>query len=338
MPANKSASIRYRIIDRCLRNSMRRYPTKEYIREQVSSQLFGEGGDEISISSIEKDIIAMRDDDGLGYLAPIKYHRTHKGYYYDDPNYSIDGLGLNEQDSEALREAASVLNLFTEIPIFANLKEAIEKINTRFSLSSDLGDPIIDQYVQFEQAVTTKGKEWIKPVYEAIVNRQPIRFEYNNVYKNETREHVLEPYLLKEVRNKWYLIGWNNKHSDFSTYALDRIIALKTEGKPFKYRRDFNPEDFYKYSTGIMEGPKPKEKVVLEIYGAHSRLIEISPIHHTQQIKARKEDMIKIELEVAITEELIRQLLSLCNCMKVIKPLRLKRWMKDEIDKAIGFY
>lgn len=317
---------------------MHRYPTKEYIREQISSQLFGEGGDEISISSIEKDIIAMRDDDALGYNAPIKYDRTHRGYYYDDPNYSIDGLGLNEQDSEALREAASVLNLFTEIPIFANLKEAIEKINTRFSLSTDLGDPVIDQYVQFEQAVTAKGKEWIKPIYEAIANRQPIRFKYNNVYKNESREHQSDPYLLKEVRNKWYMIGWNNKHADFTTYALDRISELQTTGVPFKYRRDFNPDDFYKYSMGIMEGPKPKEKIVLELYGPIARLIEISPIHHTQEVKIRKEGLLRIELEIAITEELIRQLLSLSNCMKVIKPARLKKWMKTELETAMKYY
>lgn len=338
MPSNKSASIRYRIIDRCLRNTMRKYPSKEYIREQISNQLFGEGGDEISISSIEKDIIAMRDDEALGYRAPIRYHRTYKGYYYEDPHYSIDGLGLNEQDSDALREAASVLNLFIDFPVFANLKEAIEKINTRFSLSADLGDPGIDQYVQFEQAITTKGKEWIKPAYEAIINRQPVLFQYNNIYKNELREHTLEPYLLKEVRNKWYLIGWNNKHGHFTTYALDRISNLQSTGKPFKYRRDFNPGDFFKYSTGIMEGAKPNEKVVLEFYGPQARFIEISPLHHSQQILIQKKDLLKVELEVTINEEFIRQLLSFCNHMKVIKPAALKKRIKAEVEKALGFY
>ena len=338
MPANKNAIIRYRIIDRCLRNNMRKYPTKEDLRDAISNQLFGDGSDAISLSSIEKDIIAMRDDEALGYNAPIKYHKTHKGYYYEDPNYSIDGLGLSEQDSDALREAASVLNSFSEIPVFANLKEAIEKINTRFSLSADLGDPGIDQYVQFEQSVTTKGKEWIKPVYAAIVNRQPVRFLYYNVYKNESREHTLDPYLLKEVRNKWYLIGWNNKHSDFTTYALDRISELRADGKPFKYRRDFNPGDFYKYSTGIMEGQRPDETLVLEFYGPMARLIEVSPVHHTQKIIKRGTDQLQVELEVNLTEELKRQLLSFCNNMKVIRPAKLKKWMKEELEKAVRQY
>ncbi|HMO31410.1 MAG TPA: WYL domain-containing protein [Lacibacter sp.] len=335
MPSNKHAVIRYRIIDRCLRNPMRRYPSKDYLRRQISEQLFGEGSEGISVSSVEKDLLAMREDAALGYNAPIRYHKVHKGYYYDDPDYSIDGMGLTEQDSQALREAAGVLTLFTDIPVFANLKEAIEKISTRFSLSDDLGDPVVDQYVQFEQPVTTRGKEWIRPLYAAIVERRPVRFLYNNVYKNETREHQLDPYLLKEVRNKWYLIGWNNKYSNFTTYALDRITSLDTLATPFQYRRDFNPDDFYKYSTGIMEGDRPEEKVVLQVNGALSRLVRINPLHHSQKVLQEGTDEVRIELEVSITEEFIRQLLGFCNNIRVEKPASLRKRLRDELQRAM---
>jgi predicted DNA-binding transcriptional regulator YafY len=338
MPANKNAIIRYRIIDRCLRNSMRRYPTKEYIRQQISQELFGEGGTEISVSSVEKDLIAMRDDAALGYHAPIRYHKTEKGYYYEDPNYSIDGLGLSTQDSDALREAASLLNAFVELPVFADLKEAIGKINTRFSLSSELDDPGIDQYVQFEAATSSAGKEWLKPVYQYIVQRQPIRFRYNNIYKNEQREHQLDPYLLKEVRNKWYLVGWHNKHQRFTTYALDRISELQPTGKPFTFRRDFDVAGFYKYSTGIMEGSTPPEKLVLEAYGSIARLLRINPLHHSQRPVKELKDGIRMELDVSITEELIRQLLTYSNQLKVIKPVALKKQMHLALQQALALY
>jgi predicted DNA-binding transcriptional regulator YafY len=338
MPANKNAIIRYRIIDRCLRNSMRRYPSKEYIRQQISEQLFGEGGSEISISSVEKDIIAMRDDAALGYHAPIKYHKTEKGYYYEDPNFSIDGIGLNTQDSDALREAASLLNAFVDLPVFADLKAAIEKINTRFSLSAELDDPGIEEYVQFEQATSSAGKEWLKPVYQYITDRQPIRFRYNNIYKNEQKEHTLDPYLLKEVRNKWYVIGWNNKYQRFTTYALDRISELEPAGKPFKFRRDFNPGDFYKYSTGIMEGGTPGEKIVVEAYGAIARLLRINPLHQSQQVIRELKDGIRMELEVSITEELIRQLLTYSNQLKIIRPAALQKEIKGALQQGLNYY
>jgi predicted DNA-binding transcriptional regulator YafY len=338
MPVNKSAAIRYRIIDRCLRNRQYKYPTKEYIRQRCMEELYGDMADDISVSTIEKDIVAMREDAGLGYFSPIKYHRLHKGYFYEDDDYSIDGMSLNEEESEALRSAAHTLSLFADVPLFENLKEAIEKINTRLSLSTNLEDPSINQYVQFEKPVTQKGKDWIKPLYEAILNRLPISFTYFNIYKNETRTHELEPYLLKEVRNKWYLIGWTNKHNNFTTYALDRITSLEKGTKAFKYRRDFNADDFFKYSTGIMEGPKPKEKVVLEAYGPASRMLQVSPMHHTQQIIKEAKDKLLVELEVTVTEEFIHQLLGICNEMKVIKPSTLKKRMKEELEKAMGYY
>lgn len=335
MPSNKHAIIRYRIIDRCLRNSMHRYPTKEYIREQISEQLYGDADAGVSISSIEKDLIAMREDAALGFFAPIRYHRIHKGYYYEDADYSIDGMGLSTQDSDALREAAGLLHHFSDFPVFANLREAIEKINTRFSLSADLGDPVVEQYVQFEQPVSSRGKEWIKPLYEAIAQRKPVLFQYNNVYKNETRQHQLDPYLLKEVRNKWYVIGWNHKHQRFTTYALDRMEAIQLVEKSFRYRRDFNAADYYKYSTGIMEGARPEEKVVLDVNGPIARLLRINPLHQSQQVVQEDAESIRVEMEVSITEELVRQLLSFSNNMKILQPAALRKRVAAELQRAL---
>ena len=338
MPSNKNAAIRYRIIDRCLRNSMRAYPSKEYLRDQISSQLFGDGTEAISLSSIEKDIIAMREDAALGYFAPIRYDRARKGYYYEDPDYSIDGVALNGFEADALRSAAQTLQLFADIPIFTHLKEAIEKINTRLSLSADIDDPAIAQHIQFEQPVSTLGREWIKPMYEAICARYRVQFTYHNIYKDEIREHQLEPYLLKEVRNKWYLIGYSKKHERFITYALDRIRSLQTEPKSFAYRRDFNPEDFFRYSTGIMEEQAPGETVVLEAIGHVAKLLQLNPLHTSQKLIKESKHRARFELTIHMNEELVQQLLGYCNAVKVVKPRKLQQRMQEEIAKAASLY
>lgn len=338
MPSNKNAAIRYRIIDRCLRNSMRAYPSKEYLRDQISSQLFGDGTEAISLSSIEKDIIAMREDAALGYFAPIRYDRARKGYYYEDPDYSIDGVALNGHEADALRSAAQTLQLFADIPVFTHLKEAIEKINTRLSLSADIDDPAIAQHIQFEQPVSTQGREWIKPLYEAISARHTVQFTYHNIYKDETREHQLEPYLLKEVRNKWYLIGYSNKHERFITYALDRIRALHCSGTSFQYRRDFDAEDFFRYSTGIMEEQAPGETVVLEAMGHAAKLLQLNPLHVSQKLVKETKNYLRFELQVHMNEELVQQLLGCCNAVKVIKPRKLQQRMQEEIAKAAALY
>ena len=90
MPANKYALLRYRIIDRCLTNPGKPFPTKEDLRQACEDALYGSDGEHISISTVEKDLWAMRNEADLGYYAPIEYHRDERGYHYTEEGYSIN--------------------------------------------------------------------------------------------------------------------------------------------------------------------------------------------------------------------------------------------------------
>ena len=74
MPANKSALLRYRFIDTCLTNTLRKYPSMRFIVESVEEQQ----GKTLSSSMFTKDIENMRKM----FSAPIKYNREEKGYCY----------------------------------------------------------------------------------------------------------------------------------------------------------------------------------------------------------------------------------------------------------------
>ncbi|MFM9984219.1 MAG: hypothetical protein ACKVOK_03255, partial [Flavobacteriales bacterium] len=67
MPANKYALLRYRVIDRCLKNKGKPYPTREDLRQACEEDLYGAGGEAISLSTIDKDIWAMKNEGELGY-------------------------------------------------------------------------------------------------------------------------------------------------------------------------------------------------------------------------------------------------------------------------------
>lgn len=69
MPLNKSAFIRYRIIDGCLTNSMRRYPSMADILDKIEAQL----GSGISASMFSKDLQQMKSI----FNAPIRYDRSN---------------------------------------------------------------------------------------------------------------------------------------------------------------------------------------------------------------------------------------------------------------------
>ena len=178
MPKNKSAATRYRVIDQMLNDKRNPFPNLEQLAAKCSSVL----GSDVSTSTIEKDIRAMREQAPKGYSAPIVYSKVEGGYVYGEVGFSIAELNLNEEEWSALQFASQLLYHYKEVPIFSNFKNAIERINTRFSLGIDGNDKVLDELVQFEKSVNSKGMDLIEHIYNAIKNKQAIKFQYKNIY------------------------------------------------------------------------------------------------------------------------------------------------------------
>ena len=109
MPANKNALIRYKTIDRCLRNRFRLW-TIDDLTDACSAALNEMEGISkgVSVRTVQGDLQIMRSDK-LGYNAPIEVF--DKIYYrYADPDYSINGMPLTEDDCRLLRQAVDMLD------------------------------------------------------------------------------------------------------------------------------------------------------------------------------------------------------------------------------------
>lgn len=113
MPANKNALIRYRTIDRCLRNRYRRW-TLEDLVEACSDALYDMEGitKGVSTRTVQADIQIMRSDK-LGYYAPIEVY-DNKYYRYSDPEYSISNTPITTDDYDLVVKAIEVIKEYKE--------------------------------------------------------------------------------------------------------------------------------------------------------------------------------------------------------------------------------
>ena len=91
MPANKNALIRYKTIDRCLRNRFRLW-TIDDLTEACSDALYEMEGitKGVSVRTVQGDLQIMRSD--------------------KDPNYSINEMPLTEDDCRLLKQAVEMLD------------------------------------------------------------------------------------------------------------------------------------------------------------------------------------------------------------------------------------
>lgn len=320
MPANKYALLRYRIIDDCLTNKGRKFPTKEDLKYACEQALYGSSDERISISTIEKDMWAMKNEGELGYYAPIAYSKLEKGYFYEDENYTIKEISLSEEDKEAIRFAATTLFQFKDLAIFDQFGSAIQKIMDRLSISPEIQDDAIDRFVQFENTPMAKGTDLLPILLQAIKETRELRFRYISFLDESESERVLHPYLLKEYRNRWYVIGKDADAGNVKTFGLDRISDLSIRENYFTVDKSFDPETLFKYSFGITAGGKP-EKIVLKFAPQEGRYVKAQPLHPTQKIINESADGLTVELKVIPSYELKATIRSFGTRVKVIEPV-----------------
>ena len=131
MPANKNALIRYRTIDRCLRNRYRRWTLDDLVDACCDALLDMEGITKgVCARTVQMDIQIMRSDK-LGYNAPIVVY--DKIYYtYADPDYSITEMPLSMDDCKLIKEAITLLDNKDNLDA-ARVKMVLAKLKTRLT-------------------------------------------------------------------------------------------------------------------------------------------------------------------------------------------------------------
>lgn len=329
MPKNKSALLRYRIIDGCLTNSMHPYPSLDAIQKKVEQQL----DKSISSSMINKDFAAMKEI----YGAPIMYNKTRGGYYYSDPKFSIQEFPLTEEEREALDFSTALLQQIRGTRLFQQFENAINKVIEGYRISKIAG---IEQrqFLQVEEPVRPQDSPYLEQLLQSIIHQQPLAITYQG-YGREPKLHQFSAHLLKEYRNCWYVVGYSDRGKNLLLFALDRIKDIANSDSDYIKVEGFDPDEFFKYSFGITQIHEAKpEKVVLQFTAYQAPFVLNQPLHHSQKVLKQNEDVVEIEYHVYITTELIMTILSYGKEVKVIQPQTLKDKIKATVQEMAAQY
>lgn len=335
MPHIKNALIRFRIIDKCIRNAYKPFPSKQELREACEESLFGSiDGAHICDSTIEKDIYAMR----MEHDAPIKFSKKNNGYYYSDPDFSINDVPLNEDDLQAIKFAAKTLLQFRDVQMFRQFGSAIDKIVDRVAISEGANEDEVSQFVQFETSVSVGGSEHLTILLDSIQKGTAIYFDYENFQSGEVKPRKVCPLLLKEYRNRWYLISQDIVKGRITTYALDRMSNVESSEEVIQKPSDFNAERYFKYSIGISSSETAPEIIRFKADNIAAKYIESQPFHQSQKVIKRGKNKTIFELEIFISEEFIRSIMSFGGEIEITSPVSLKENIKRRVKSMLEAY
>jgi predicted DNA-binding transcriptional regulator YafY len=335
MSINKLALIRYKTIDECLQNRFRKWTLEDLI-DKVSEAVYEYEGITTGVSkrTVQADIQLMRSDK-LGYNAPIIV--IDKKYYaYEDKKYSIFKTAINPTDAEKLKEVVNVLKQFSGFTYFEEMTETLLKLeNTLYK-----NNQTKKNCIQFEQNPLLKGISHIHGLYQATVHQRPLLLEYQSFTAQKAHEHIYYPYLLKEYRNRWFLIAKRKGHQALFTLALDRIKAFQElPQEPFLGHEGVDFDTYFLDVIGVTktENDRPV-KVILEVNRNNAPYILTKPLHPSQEVCREDERGIIISIEVILNFELEREILGFGSSMRVLSPRILANRIRKNLELAYQAY
>lgn len=334
MATNKHATIRYQALDKCFRNTGRKYFIDDLI-EACNQAIFDYNGsiDGVKKRQVQEDINFMQSESGYG-VELIKVRENRKVYYrYDDPNFSINNQPLNAQEETQLREAILTLNRFKGMPQFEWMDELTVKLESELGLNkSD------KKIIEFEQNPYLLGLENISILYNAILHKQSLSVDYKSFKSEKTNQFIFSPHFLKQYNNRWFVLGVQDGYTNSSTLALDRIEHI--ESSPSSY---FDSQiDFEEHFDDVIGVTIPTdtalEIIKIKIDAILFPYIKSKPLHGSQKIKETNKEYSLIELNLIPNYELETTLLSHGEKLTVLEPKSLSERIQQRLKNGYKNY
>jgi|NGEPerStandDraft_6_1074524.scaffolds.fasta_scaffold29634_2 predicted DNA-binding transcriptional regulator YafY len=277
---------------------------KGYLENQLEYLQMQDDTLSISFSkrTLQRDIREISNTFGID----IEYSKTAKGYF----------ISQSEMDN---------MN-------FQRMIEAFDMFNS-LNLAQDL-----TPFINLEKR-RPLGTENLYGLLHAIKNKFQIKFSYQKFWEDEISLRTVEPYALKEFKNRWYLLANDLKDYTIKSFALDRFSSLNITAKKFQFPADFDITEYFKHCFGIIRpnNTTPQE-VILSFDPFQGKYIKSLPLHESQVIIQDNEDELLIRLTIYVTHDFIMEILSYGESVKVIKPDNLIDNLKTSYQDALNLY
>lgn len=190
------------------------------------------------------------------------------------------------------------------------------------------------------------GHYFLEPILQGIRNRQILRITYERFGTKEPYTIDIEPYCVKLYHQRWYMVVHkaNSRLSNLTLYALDRIKQLELiSDSYYDLPKDFDAAAFFKNYFGVYVNEENQpERMVIRAYGNQPDYFRTLPLHSSQKELSTgtsgQESYTDFEYHLALTYDLISDLLSKNSWIEVLEPKSLRERMQKEMEYMLRRY
>lgn len=236
-----------------------------------------------------------------------------------------------------LRESCEMLEKYKFADVFGDISGAMQKVIDVIDISTGRkpGEPY--NFIQPEKVPHIKGSDYLGKIIAAISDKKVLRIYYQPFYEDRPYFTEVHPYLLKEYKNRWYMIGRNDFKEQVRTYSLDRIRDIEPSGIPYR-DPEFRAEDYFRNTIGIISPGGEPPVIRIAVQKTQAQYMITQPWHESQNIIEENEEETIFQFRVHPTYEFISLLLSYGKDLRVLSPVSLKEELMLQLEQMLSYY
>jgi predicted DNA-binding transcriptional regulator YafY len=254
-------------------------------------------------------------------------------YRYEDPKFSISNQPLNVTEIKQMESALQIMSRFSGLPQFDWVSEMIPVMENRLGIKGGA-----QNVIAFDSNFDYQGKIYLRPIFNAIINRRVLRVLYKDFMSAEPYTIIFHPYYLKQYNNRWFALGLNEETGNPTwTLSLDRIHGIDDTAGIYRDSKTDWDEYFFDIIGVTRMNDKEIEEIKLLFDSSLAPYINTKPLHATQKEKPT-ENGLEVRIQVIPNYELESLIMSFGEHVQVLAPGWLAATISARIAKAGMLY
>lgn len=263
--------------------------------------------------------------------------RGRNGGYYLENTLNLKGLGITEEELDALKMANETIRsgnypYSTEFEIFSS---KILNANKDFDHVSYYSKDILKPIYMKEK----EKKIWID-INKAIIGKNKIKIRYSSIEecgrKQKSKLRIVHPYGTFDYGGAVYFYGYCELRKGIRFFKLSRIDDYEILDKKFSINIKYDLKEIINKSFGIYDDEPINLK--LKIHYPMSQIVKERQYSMEQTIEEIDEETIYFEAKMKGYKEIKSWVMSMGSLVEVIEPIRLKEDILDELEKIMDLY
>ena len=148
---------------------------------------------------------------------------------------------------------------------------------------------------------------------------------------------IIEPYMLKIFRQRWYVAARNVAENRVKTYSLDRFKQASVTDQEYEIPADFIASNYYRDSFGVIADESEVKRVSIKATPLQAKYLRALPLHHSQEEAVHDKYSI-FSYKIRITRDFVGELLSYGPQVTVISPPELRTMISTQLEESLSNY